>query len=190
MKKWLILATAALGLAGCAMVKNGAQPAQAPAMQTRYEPHTAQQRARTVDVAVVAYRGDIDALAAVEGEPVGTVVVEGDYGDDATFEAEARKVAAEKGGTHVIAAARDAADVKEVDRFATKNRRFAHAMSGFGDEKRCREGDMRACAQQLEDPTVYKTRHIRLVSYVVVAVPPGRWADLPAALRPTTKAGR
>lgn len=161
-----------------------------PAARADYEPLTAVKAERTTPVAALVYRGDAGALDEVEGRPLGTLTVTAPATmPTAQVDGEAKARAAALGGTHVMRIAADEAVTSTVDEDATRRRRFFWALSGMGDQERCRNGDMRACRHQLEPaPVVRRTKRHQVVRYLVVVVPPARWADLPGALRPEPQA--
>ncbi|HEU4412780.1 MAG TPA: hypothetical protein VFS43_46480 [Polyangiaceae bacterium] len=93
MKRRTLLAC--LALMGCG---------SAPPVVGRYRPYTAQHAPRSTDAAVVVGEGDAKALSEAGGLHVGTMVFEskGGLGSEASIEAEARKLAADRGGTHIL----------------------------------------------------------------------------------------
>jgi hypothetical protein len=132
----------------------------------------------------MGYEGDLQSILAV-GELIGTVVVQTDIAaSDEALDAEAKRQAAEHGGTHVVRSAERTSETVEVDESATRRRRVFRAFAQSGLQEGCRDGDMRACRAQLEPATVYKHGERRSVGYGVLIVSPERWSELPPALRP------
>lgn len=157
-----------------------------PSVAADYEPLTAVKAERSTASAALVYRGDAAALDGVEGRPLGALTLTAPAAmAPAAVDGEAKARAAALGGSHVLRIAADELVSSTVDEDATRRQRFFWALSGMGDEERCKNGDMRACRHQLEPaPVVRRTKKHQVVRYLVIAVPPGRWGELPADLRP------
>jgi hypothetical protein len=159
--------------------------AEMPLVTHRFEPYTARRGPdRSAEWAAVAYRGDVEALAAVGARPLGTLELTG-AADDAALDARARQIGAEAGGTHVVPTARRDITRTEIDEGATAASAIGAGMKAAGDQMQCNGGNLYACFRETpRAATVYRTDALRAANYLVVTVTPERWADLPAELRP------
>lgn len=171
---WAVVAALA---AGCG--------AEAPLVTHRFEPYTARRApARSAEGAALAYRGDVEALAAVGARPLGTLELTGGA-DDAALDAQAKRLAAEAGGTHVVPTSRRDVTRTDVDEDATVAVALGAGLKSAGDQMQCQAGNLYSCFRETPRAApVYRTDTLRAADYLVVYVAPERWAELPAELRP------
>jgi hypothetical protein len=173
------------GLLLWASVVAGGCGAEAIVPTHRFEPYTARRGpGRSAEWAALAYRGDVEALAAVGARPLGTLELTGGP-DDAALDARARQLGAEAGGTHVVPTARRDITRTEVDEGATAAVALSAGLKGAGDQVQCQAGNLYACFRETPRAgTVYRTDTLRAAGYLVIAVAPERWTELPSELRP------
>lgn len=159
--------------------------AEVPLVTHRFEPYTARRGPdRSAEWAAVAYRGDVEALAAVGARPLGTLELTG-AADDAALDARARQLGAEAGGTHVVPTARRDVTRTEVDEGATAAVAVGAGLKGAGDQVQCNGGNLYACFRETpRAATLYRSDTLRAADYLVVAVALERWVELPGELRP------
>jgi hypothetical protein len=174
---WWLLLWASVSACGCGT--------EAIVPTHRYEPYTARRGpGRSAEWAAVAYRGDVEALAAVGARPLGTLELTGGP-DDAALDDRARQLGAEAGGTHVVPTGRRDVTRTEVDEGATAAVALSAGLRGASDQAQCRGGDLYACFRETPRAgAVYRTDTLRAADYLVIAVAPERWAELPSELRP------
>lgn len=133
-----------------------------------WEPESAVGRPRVSALyARVAYRGDVPALAAVEGRPLGTLQVRGlrESVTQADLVRIARLEGAERGGTHVVRVERGA----------------------IAGETTVRGAGSATCWGQWCAASSSATAHTEqyaAATFLVIHVPADRWDELPRELRP------
>jgi hypothetical protein len=154
----IALAAFALGLTACVQTYASFQP-YSSTVRT-YRP--------VMGYAIVAYEGDIPALAQADGQVVGTVNVSGNgYAGAGDIRGRAMEEAARVGGTHLLIAGEGSSTswAKITPDSATTTVYGNTATTTFKP----------GMAMPI-------TRHRG--AFVVVRVPPERWLDLPTSLRP------
>ncbi len=156
-RSWAAVSLAVLELAGlgCARVS------------VAYEPHKAEYRnglPPLLFVAVVAHRGDIEALASAGAEMLGSMRGDGNaLAGHGYIEKEVQTEAAALGATHILLTAESSTVDRTPDRFVTTC-----------DKKgNCTTSNTGGIAYSLESS-----------GYVLSRVPRERWAQLPVALQP------
>jgi hypothetical protein len=133
---------------------------------TTYEPHKAELRngrRPLLSTAVVAHRGDIEALVDAGGEPLGTMSARGNgFAGHDDVQEEVQLEAAALGATHVILAAEWSTADRTPDYYVTNCTSGTCTTSNAGGIAFSRPSG----------------------GYVLARVPSERWRELPLALRP------
>jgi hypothetical protein len=139
-----------------------------------YQPYSTQTsaQAKVVNYTLVAFEGDIEALARAGGFVVGTIQVRGNgYAGEDDIASRARLEAANYGGTHIILAGKGSS--VSLAKITPDRAHTSGTVSG---------NTYNATTTYQPGVSVPVTRH--RAGYVVVRVPVDHWRDLPAALRP------
>lgn len=133
-----------------------------------FRPHSSNSFRRVVHSAQFAYEGDIPALAQAGAEIVGNVRVDGNgFADSDDIRSRALEDAAAAGGTHVIIAGENASTSwAKITPDKTTTTTYGNT----------------ATTTYTPGAQIPVTRLSG--SFLVIAVPPERWQDLPVALQP------
>jgi hypothetical protein len=142
------------------------------ASTAQFHSRTGQNYARLALKAVPCDEGDVQALQAAGGVPIGTIDAKAltvtasadDVADEAT------RVAAKRGGTHVLLTGRG-------------EESFTYVQPGQ-ERTQCQKIDGVLDCQRSFTPPTQTTVHEPTASFVVFRVPRQNWAQLPEGLRP------